>query len=267
MEVPMGNSAPQISTVKIADFAQQKYANQCTVFGDSLYAHALLVARQAEIIAQRLYQDLRKDYSSAATKENISNIVHSALLHDVLNVSACAFEHVAEIASVQIAAMVADISRDYRLVETKRDLEFRGRLSQSPIGSQIVVAADIICTSKDLLKFLAANGASAAPKAKKILTQLDGDLLALHATSRYYVFRMYAHAAKNLLGDVSQAIKACRQRAKMDKLVAHYTQGVRSKAAAKKKTVSAEDAAHGVRRQITKKKGRAHDKDTHDHDS
>jgi (p)ppGpp synthase/HD superfamily hydrolase len=220
--------------VKTIEFAKQQYADSTTALGDNLYAHCVAVARQAEVIAQRLYQNVRNDYMPDSTKESIQAIVQSAILHDVLNISACAFEHIAEIATVQVAAMVADISRDFRLVETKRDLEFRGRLSQSPIGAQIVIAADVICTAKELLRFLGENGVSGTAKAKKILAQLDGDLLALHATNRYYILRLYAHAARNLLGDVSRTIKECRQRAKTEKMLAQHTKKLQSKMAAKK---------------------------------
>jgi hypothetical protein len=114
-------------------------------------------------------------------------------------------------------------------------MEFRGRLSQSPVGAQIIVVADIICTAQDTLKAIAKYGMPAIPRAKKLLTQLDGDLLAIHAASRYYMLRLYVHAARNKLTDISQAIKACRQKAKLDKIVAQNTTGIRAKAAEEEK--------------------------------
>lgn len=223
------------SIEKTREFAEQHYSSKKTATGASLFEHCMAVSRQAEQIAQKLYQDVRADFLPDSTKESISAIVQSAMLHDVLNVSACAFENIAETTTVQIAAMVADISRDFRLVETKRDMEFRGRLSQSPVGSQIVVAADIICTAKELLRLIAEIGLPAVPKAKKILTQLDGDLLALHAANRYYMLRLYVHAARNLLGDVSQKIKECKQQARMEKLVAQNTKKLREAVESKKR--------------------------------
>ena len=223
---------------KTFDFAVAHYGDKQTHMGVKLVEHCKLVARQSEIIAQKLYQDVRADHLPDDTKDSISAIMQGALLHDVLNVSACAFENIAEISSVQIAAMVADISRDFRLVETKRDMEFRGRLSQSPVGSQIIVVADIICTAKDILRSLSEFGLAAVPKAKKLLTQLDGDLLAIHAASRYYMLRLYVHAARNMLGDVSQTIKTCRHKAKLDKIVAQNTTGIRAKAAAAEKSAN-----------------------------
>lgn len=221
-------------------FAKQHYGDKQTHTGASLAAHCMLVAQQAETIAQRLYQDVRADFMPDDTKDSISAIIQSALLHDVLNVSACAFENIAEVTTVQIAAMVADISRDFRLVETKRDMEFRGRLSQSPVGAQIVVVADILCTARDILARLQKQGLAFVPKAKKILTQLDGDLLSVHAASRFYVLRMYVHAARNLLVDVSQTIKACKSKAKLDKIVAQNTKALRERVAADKKAEAAE---------------------------
>lgn len=256
----MNISLTNKSISKTAEFAKQKYGTHATFLGDSLYSHAVAVARQAEVIAQKLYQDIRNDYMPDSTKDSISAIVQGALLHDVLNVSACAFEHIAEVATVQIAAMVADISRDFRLVETKRDLEFRGRVSQSPVGAQIVVAADVICTAKDLLRFLEQAGLPAVPRAKKILTQLDGDLLALHAANRYYILRLYVHGARNMLNDVSKSIKECKHRAKMEKIVAQNTKTLRAKIAAKK-------SVDVPGKQPEKKKGRSRVKRSHEDDS
>jgi hypothetical protein len=210
-------------------FAEQHYRDLKTNVGVGLFVHSQQVARQAELIAHKLYSDVRQDHFSEDTKDSIAAIVASALLHDVLNISACAFENIAEISTVQVAAMVADISRDFRMVETKRDMEFRGRVSGSPVGAQIVVLADIICTAKDLMTLVNDVGLQAAPKAKKVLAQLDGDLLALRATDRFYVLRLFSHAARNLLGDVSCAIKERRQRARIDKVVAQNTTSIRAK--------------------------------------
>jgi (p)ppGpp synthase/HD superfamily hydrolase len=224
------------SIEKTMAFAKQHYEAKKTFTGGLLFDHCVVVSKQAETIAARLYQDVRADFMPDNTKESIAAIVQAALLHDVLNVSACAFEQIAETTTVQIAAMVADISRDFRLVETKRDMEFRGRLSQSPVGSQIIVAADVICTARDLLSSLAAHGIEVVPRAKKILTQLDGDLLALHAANRYYMLRLYVHAARNMLADVSQKIKDCKHQAKIDKMLAQTTKRLRESAEAEKKS-------------------------------
>lgn len=217
------------SLQKTFEFAKQHYRSLSTNLGIDLFEHCKDVARQAETIALKLYQDMRAEFLPDDTKESIAAIVQGALLHDVLNVRACAFETIAEISTVQIAAMVADISRDFRLVETKRDMEFRGRLSQSPVGAQIIVVADIICTAKNILNAIKTTGLHTVPKAKKMLTQLDGDLLAIHAANKYYVLRLYTTAARNLLIETSQTIKACRQKAKLDKLVAQHTTSIRAK--------------------------------------
>jgi (p)ppGpp synthase/HD superfamily hydrolase len=218
--------ADDLSLDKTLLFAQQCYAEKQNNSGENLLAHCKRVAYQAETIAHKLYQDLRTDYVPENLKDTVAAIIHCGLLHDVLNVRACAFETIAEVANVQIAAMVSALSRDFRLVETKRDMEFRGRLSQSAVGTQIVAVADIICTAKELLKTLERSGMSVVPKSKKILAQLDGDLLAVHAANKYYMLRLYVHAARNLLVDVSQKIKSCRQKAKADKAAASLAKKV-----------------------------------------
>jgi (p)ppGpp synthase/HD superfamily hydrolase len=218
---------------KTISFAEAYYTDRKTLVGEPLIAHCKNVAYLAETIGQKLYSDVRAGYFSDSTKDGIATIIHGALLHDIFHVGACPFEHVAETTTVQIAAIVADISRDFRLVETKRDMEFRGRLSQSPVASQIIATADIICTAKDALRFLKDTGLTAAPKVRKILTQLDGDLLAVHAASKYYALRLYVHAARNLLTDISQYIKTCKQQAKMARILASNAKAVTEKLAAK----------------------------------
>jgi (p)ppGpp synthase/HD superfamily hydrolase len=214
---------------KTYEFAKRHYSGRTTLLGQPLLDHCMSVARQSEVIAQKLYRDVRADFLPDKTRESINSIVQIALLHDVLNVSACAFEHIAETATVHVAAMVADISKDFRLVETKRDMEFRGRLSQSPVGAQIVIVADVICTAKDLLTLLQKNGLTVAAKVKKMLAQFDADLLAIHAANRYYVLRMYVHAARNLLTSVSQTIKELKAKAKVDKIVQQSTKRLRER--------------------------------------
>lgn len=217
----------ELSLAKTLEFAGQCYADKKTSMGIDVTAFCKQVARQSEKIARRLYLDMRPEYLSESANDSITTIVHCAVLHDVLNISSCAFENIAEITNVQIAAMVAAISRDFRLVETKRDMEYRGRLSQSPVGAQIVVTAQIICSAKSALNALENTGLAGVPKSKKMLAQMDGDLLAIRAADKYYALRLYTHAARNLLGTISQKIKACRHQAKIDKLVLQNTQNLR----------------------------------------
>jgi len=199
------------------DFAAKHYQQKTTIAGQDLLQHCLTIARQAEIIAAKLYQDVRKDFLPDSAKDSIAVIAQTAILRDVLRVSDCTFEHVAEIATVQVAAMVALITRDFRLVETKRDMEFRGRLSQSPIGAQIVVVAEVLCAGNEIKKHLERRGLIQLPKIKKKLAQLDGDLLSVHATNKYYMLRLYAHAARNLLIEISQQIKNLKQQQRAQK--------------------------------------------------
>jgi (p)ppGpp synthase/HD superfamily hydrolase len=220
----------ELSLEKTLSFATGCYADKQTFLGDPILPHCKKVARTAENIAYKLYQDMRPDYLPDSAKDSIAAIVHCAVLHDVLNVSACAFEQIAEITNVQVAAMVSAISRDFRLVETKRDMEFRGRLSQSPIGAQIVVVANILCNASSAVLALNTHGLEAIPKSKKALTQMDGDLLSIHAASKFYVLRLYTHAARNMLSDISQKIKACRNAAKIEKVVLQNTKNLRESA-------------------------------------
>ena len=231
------NAALPIS--ETVDFAKMHYGDRQSVHGRTLLQHALAVAKTAEAIATRLYRDVRKELISDETKESVAVIVHSAVLHDVINVSRCAFEQIAEHTTVQIAATVADLSRDYRLVETKRDMEYRGRLSQSGVRAQIVAVADILCTTKEIEAMVTEHGADATARARKLLMQMDGDLLAVTAANRFYTLRLYTHAARNHLQDASQLIKDCKARAKSERQAAATTKRIKDRIAAKR---AAEDA-------------------------
>lgn len=214
-------------------FARLHYGDKPSIHNKSLVQHALSVARLTETIGRKLYQDVRADFASEETMENVAIMAHSALLHDVINVSRCAFEQIAEHTTVQIAAAVADLSRDFRLVETKRDMEYRGRLSQSSVGTQVVAVADVICTANEIFEMVTELGLESLPRARKILMQLDGDLLAVTAAARFYTLRLYTHAARNKLSDVSQLIKDCKSQAKFDRQIVNATSGLRIKVAAK----------------------------------
>jgi len=242
-----------LSLDKTLALAAQHYGEKKTISGLDLLDHCVRVSKQAEIIAQKLYQDVRQDLFPDSSKDSVAALVHSSVLHDVLHVSDCAFENVAEITTVQIAATVADVTRDFRLVETKRDMEFRGRLSQSSVAAQILVTADIICTAKELLIVLRQQGKSVIPRAKKMLTQMDGDLLAIHAANRYYVLRLYVHAARNLLQEVSQKIKECRQKARAERHAAESLEKLQKKIAAKPMTTKKREVRYAGRKRAADK--------------
>lgn len=222
------------------EFARNYYQDKPSVFERTLLQHSLAVAKLAENIAVKLYNDVRKDLISDETKESVAIIVHSAILHDVINVSRCAFEQIAEQTTVQIAATVADLSRDFRLVETKRDMEFRGRLSQSSVRTQVIAVADILCTAGEVIAMLSAVGLEGAARARKVLMQLDGDLLAITAASKYYQLGLFTHAARNRLHDANKMIKEAKAAARLARQVASATSGLRARMAAK---VSAEESS------------------------
>jgi len=217
-----------------AAFAKKHYAKTTTFSGLLTYDHCRVVAQQAEVITKKLYQDVKEEFLPSSVKHNLSLVVQAGLLHEVLNVSACSFEKIAEVAGVQVATTVADLSRDYRLVETRRDIEFRGRISQSTVAAQIIVLSDVITTVRELDGFFQKTGSSFIPKAKKILSQIDGDLLALHPLNRYYILRLYTHAAKNSVAAFSQKIAAHKKAIKLQKFLERKTKSLREKVAANK---------------------------------
>lgn len=223
------------SVTQTIEFARQHYGEKPSIYNRTLMQHAVAVAKLAENIAIKLYSDVRKDLISDETQESVAIIVHGAILHDVINVSRCPFEQIAEQTTVQIAATVADLSRDFRLVETKRDMEFRGRLSQSSVRTQVIAVADILCTTHEVLALLKAQGLEAVPRARKILMQMDGDLLAVTAAARFYQLRLYTHAARNHLHDASQMIKDVKAEARLARQAAAASSSLRARIAARRR--------------------------------
>jgi flagellar biosynthesis regulator FlaF len=219
------------------NFAKTAYSDNKTAIDCSVLSYCISVAKIAEEIAQRLFRDMRSDAVPPDRNDIIESIVHAATLSETISVARCTFEHVAAISNVQIASMVATLTRDHRLVETKRDIEYRGRLSNSPLSAQIVAMAAIVCSANGALKFLQKNGIAVVPKIRKMLAQLDGDLLSIHAVSRYYTLRLYAHAARNLIIDANQLIKKLKAEARTSRLVEKNTAGIRKRHAAKQATV------------------------------
>lgn len=231
----------KLSVNETVEFAKTIYANKYTSLDLPIYAHCLSTAKMAEKIARKLFQDMRSDVIPRDVDDIIESIVHASILSEAINSGPATFEQIADIANVQIAAMVSILSRDLRLVETKRDLEYRGRLSTSALPAQIVAMGRIICAAQDTQKKLLAGALAIVPQARKILTQLDGDLLCVHAVSRYYTLRLYAHAARNLISDSNQLIKKLKTEARTAKTVAKMTAGVRNRQAAKGSLNTEED--------------------------
>jgi hypothetical protein len=217
----------------------------------TLEEHCRRVANFSQTIAAKLFVDVKNENFSNDVQANIAAVAHAGLLHEAINTGACSFEDIAENTTVQIADIVSNISRDFRLIETKRDIEFRGRVCQSSIATQIVALADIIVTAKEIMDAISKNGLAAVMRPRKILIRLDGDLLSLHAVPRYYVLRLYAHAARNLLTDVSQLIKDKKKAARKDKANA-------ATIAAIKRNIAAKQVAVDKAVSNPKRKGKAH---------
>lgn len=222
------------------NFAKGTYGDTLTVTDTVTYTHCVSVARLAEQISQKLFNDMRGDAVPPDSHEIVAAIVHASLLSETINTCRSTFEVIADVTNVQIATMVSTLSRDLRLVETKRDIEYRGRLSVSPLATQIVAVAAIICTAQETVRLLQPGTIAAIPKSRKILAQLDGDLLCIHAAAKYYTLRLYAHAARNLIGDANQIIKKLKEDARMARNVAKMTTGIRSRQAAKNIAVKQE---------------------------
>jgi len=251
----------ELSLQETAAFAKKQYANSFLNTEECVFSFVKRVAARAEDIAHKFYADMLPEYHAENKANNIAAVVHCAILSEVFSYSNCCFEEVAEISNVQVAAMVAQLSRDKRLVETKRDTEYRGRLSQSSLGAQIVAVARIICFAQSTKKYFESYSVAAAQKIKKNLNQMDADLLAIHAASLYYVLRTHVHAARNLLTTISQDLKKERSRLKNEKLVLQHTKVLRESnsstqvAAKKKHKQPASKVSKPAKKKVTKKKG------------
>lgn len=240
-------SKQELSVDATANFAKEAYGSTKTATNTLTYTHCVSVARLAEQIAHKLFRDMRADAVPQDVNDIIAAIVHAAMLSEIINTGRVTFEQIADVANVQIAAMVSNLSRDLRLVETKRDIEYRGRLSSSPLATQIVAVGAIICTAQETVRLLTTETLVVIPKARKILTQLDGDLLCVHAASRYYTLRLYAHAARNLINDANQIIKKIKADARAARQAAKADANICSRIAAKN-SVQTEEKQNGRKR-------------------
>lgn len=219
------------------NYAKEVYGDAKTVTDTPVFTHCWSVAKLAEQIAQKLFAEIRAELLPQDVSEIIAAIVHSSFLLESINVGRRTFENIADIANVQVAAMVSTLSRDYRLVETKRDIEYRGRLSQSSVSSHIVAVASILCSAQETVNALKKNGLTHLSKMRKILAQLDADLLVIHTAARYYALRLYVHAARNLLIDANQLIKKLKAEVKAAKSFEKISATIESKKAAKQTIV------------------------------
>lgn len=215
------------------DYAKEIYGDAQTITDTKVFTHCWSVARLAEQIAQKLFSDIRTDLLPQDAAEIIAAIVHAAFLHESINTGRRCFENIADIANVQVAAMVSTLSRDQRLVETKRDIEFRGRLSQSSVATHIVAVAEVICTAQEIVNALKKRGLAQVSKIRKILAQLDADLLVVHTAARYYTLRLYVHAARNLINDANGLIKQLKADARAAKSQEKLAAAVEARVAAK----------------------------------
>lgn len=229
------------------NFAKTIYGENLTATNVLVYTHCISVARLAEKIAHKLFGDMRRTAIPQDVDDIVAAIVHSAILSETINTKRVTFEQIADVANVQIATMVATLSRDLRLVETKRDIEFRGRLSTSPLPTQIVATSNIICTAQEIVRLLNTDAAIGIQRSRKLLTQLDGDLLCVHAVDRYYTLRLYAHAARNLIIDANQIIKKLKLDARNARTAAKISAGIKSRQAAKT-SLQPEDASNAKKR-------------------
>lgn len=215
------------------DYAKEIYGDAKTPTETGVFTHCWSVAKLAEQIAQKLFAEIRAELLPQDASEIIAAIVHSSFLLESINVGRRTFENIADIANVQVAAMVSTLSRDYRLVETKRDIEYRGRLSQSSVSSHIVAVASILCSAQETINALKKHGLLHLPKTRKILAQLDADLLVIHTAARYYALRIYVHAARNLIIDSNQLIKKLKADVKAAKSFEKIAANIECKKAAK----------------------------------
>ena len=249
-------------------FAKECYGDKTLNTGLSYVLFCQRVGERAENIVYRLYQEARPDYDADNKKDNIAAVVHGSLLCDVLNVSSCAFENVADATNVQVASLVAAISRDYRLVETKRDMEFRGRLSQSSLAAQIVFVARVICFAQATAQLLEDLGLTITAKVRKNVAQMDADLLAVSAANKYSSLRMHVHAARKMLVWINQRIKTLKQAAKLEKLVLQNTKTLRELGPQANKSAEAVRAGTDkTKRQVKGKKKYASKKRASESDS
>ncbi|MBT8485734.1 MAG: HD domain-containing protein [Phycisphaerae bacterium] len=110
---------------------------------------------------------------AAACGERDEAILAAALLHDVIEDRDVDFDEIEERVGVEVARLVATLTKDKRLVESEREAAYDAQLAAGPSAARLIKLADVYDNLLD------AEGVSARrlfiEKAERALTLAAGD--------------------------------------------------------------------------------------------
>lgn len=119
---------------RAADFAAHKHRHQFRRDGVTLY-----VEHPKAVMA------IVRDEFGVADPETLA----AALLHDTIEDTATDYDEIAERFGARVAGMVAALTKDKRLPETRREREYFGQLARAPLGAKLCKVADTLHNLRD----------------------------------------------------------------------------------------------------------------------
>ncbi len=188
-------------------FADHMYETSLTPAGKTILNHAEEVSRYVRRAATDYYHYVRGEFLPPECTDPLESAVHASILHEVIERGGCTFEAVVAETDLAAGHFVADCTRDHRLPEARRLLEFRSRISEAPILSQIIVLCDTLCTIRDTAAWLPNQPRDVIMATGDLLPRWDEDLSALNQTVRYTPVRPFVKYARRQLTDLGQLIR------------------------------------------------------------
>jgi len=134
--------------------------------------HPPAVAAAAEVWGRRYfrhYRMLRPD-----DKATVENMWHAGMLHGVMVGCGITWDEILNLANMEVANIVADVSRDNRLSYPRRVQEHANRLCRAEEASKIVKLADVFCNLKEVITALHTD----EDRIKKLLLGWPEEMLA-----------------------------------------------------------------------------------------
>ncbi len=143
------------------EFILKKYLDLKLPTGRAVLQHAWEVGEAA---AKLIRSHLHKSWGECppvSIAEQIDQVMHAGLLYAAMDTCSMTFEGVCQVASLEVARIVSDISADVRLPEPQRIRDRIGRIGGGGDGKllpQIVTLADMICTVRHYAQLLDQEG-------------------------------------------------------------------------------------------------------------
>ena len=145
---------PHLDRKQTDDFIASSYAGLKWPCGRLVLEHAW---DMGDIAARLLQRQLGKAWGNCpppAIASQIEEMRHAGLLHAAMDRCAANFEKICELTNLEVAKMLGSYSADSRRPEPQRVLERVGRLADGKLMPQLLMLADVLCTTRYYTEWL-----------------------------------------------------------------------------------------------------------------